>query len=198
MVDDDPISFGFASNPGVGPADRQHGSVRILRCDSSRDAGTHRRGGTAVWKSRWRGSALPIGSARYELFGDDPLIVNASLSRGFRIEDPDVLAPWGSSVAAVLKAFAAAGAGAPRQVTPLYYIARGTVLGGLQCQVGFHFEAKGSSSSLNKIQLFDNGERDIEASYRAFQDRLLQQFGPPTIQKAGALSSSMPDCEWRV
>jgi len=97
-----------------------------------------------------------------------------------------------------LKAFAAAGAGAPRQVTPLYYIARGTVLGGLQCQVGFHFEAKGSSSSLNKIQLFDNGERDIEASYRAFQDRLLQQFGPPTIQKAGALSSSMPDCEWRV
>jgi hypothetical protein len=126
------------------------------------------------------------------------LTADHSLSKGFRIEDPEVLIAWGSPVAEVLEAFATKGAAEPRQVTPLYYTAPCTILGGLRCEVGFHFEGKGSSSSLKKIELFGNGERNIETSYRVFQDRLLKHFGSPTIEKAGTLGVSMPDCRWRV
>ncbi len=126
------------------------------------------------------------------------MTANHSLSKGFQIEDPDVLVAWGSPVAEVLRAFVTKGAGEPRQVTQLYYTARCMILGGLWCEVGFHFEAKGSSSSLKKIELFGNGERDIETSYRVFQDRLLKHFGSPTIEKPGTLGVSMPDRRWHV
>lgn len=123
-----------------------------------------------------------------------------NLARGFRFEVPDVLVGWGSSVTDVLDIFAAKGLSEPRQVTPLYYTANCQVLGGVQCQVGFYFEMKHNSPSLNQIELFNfiNEESHVEASYRVFQERLLQHFGPPTKQQPGGLGVSMPYSEWRV
>jgi len=180
-VDDDPISFGFAA---IQELALPTGNTAQYVYSGVIPAGTqvligevHRSLEISV-----EGFSSTYRIARYELFGDDPLIVTRVLSRGFRIEDPDVLAPWGSSVAEVLKAFAAAGAGEPRQVTPLYTIARAR-LGGLQCQVGFHFE-QGLLVVLTRSSS-RNVERDIEASYRAFKVKSHLHCRPPrTVPRA--------------
>jgi len=97
-----------------------------------------------------------------------------------------------------LKAFTNEGQVAPRLVAPGYYVARCQILGGLGAQVGFHFEPKNDDGRLKELELFDNGEHDIEKSYQVFHERLVQVFGEPQEEKRGACGASMPDREWHV
>lgn len=120
------------------------------------------------------------------------------LANGFQLETPDLWLPWDITMAELLKAFNKQRQVAPRLVAPGYYVARCQMFGGLDAQVGFHFEPKNDIGLLKELELFDNGERDIERSYQVFDERLVQLFGEPNDEKRGACSTSMPDREWHV
>jgi hypothetical protein len=119
------------------------------------------------------------------------------LDKGFPLEAPDVSIRWGASVTDLVTAFTERGFSEPRRVTPGYYTAVCQALGGLKVQVGFHFEPQSDEGRLGELEIFDNGEREIERSYRLFHERLVQQFGVPTREDRGPLGESMPNCEWR-
>jgi hypothetical protein len=121
----------------------------------------------------------------------------SDLSVGFRLEDPAVLVPWGASVEDLLSTFRAQGH-APRRVTASYYTAAGRLFGGTEAKIGFHFGRWESPDGLEHVELFDNGEREIEKSYQVFHRSLVEQFGEPTVREPGDLGPSMPYCEWRV
>jgi hypothetical protein len=121
-----------------------------------------------------------------------------NLSAGFQFERPDLWIPWDTTLADFRRAFAHHTGNAPRLVAPGYYVARCQVLGGLVAQVGFHFEPSSDAGQLKELELFDNGEPDIEASYRVFHEGLVRLFGQPVKQKPSACGVSMPDCEWHV
>lgn len=123
---------------------------------------------------------------------------DATLHAGFRLDEPNVSIAWGASVADVLKAFADLGLGEPRRVAAGYYTSACRALGGLNVQVGFRFEPQTDAGALRELELFDNGEPEIARSYQLFQEKLVQRFGLPTIERPGPLGQSMPDCEWRL
>jgi hypothetical protein len=120
------------------------------------------------------------------------------LAKGFQLETPDLWLSWDTTAAQLLEAFTKQRQVAPRLVAPGYYVARCHVLGGLGAQVGFHFEPKNDAGLLKELELFDNGERDIERSYQVFHERLVQLFGEPNEEKRSACGGSMPDREWHV
>ncbi len=121
-----------------------------------------------------------------------------TLEDGLRLEEPDVWIRWGASVTEVLNALTHSGLSEPQRVTAGYYTSSCRALGGLKVQVGFHFEPESDAGVLQELELFDNGEREIERSYRLFHEKLVQQFGNPMREEPGPLGESMPNCEWRV
>jgi hypothetical protein len=122
----------------------------------------------------------------------------SELALGLRLEDPAVLIPWGASIDEVLGMFRAHGRDEPRKVTASYYTSATRLVGGTRVKVGFHFGRKEAPAGLEQFELFDNGEREIEKSYQLFHRSLVEQFGEPSLQRAGDLGASMPYCEWRA
>ena len=120
------------------------------------------------------------------------------LAKGFQLETPNFWLPWDITMAEFLKAFTNQRQVAPRLVAPGYYVARCQIFGGLGAQVGFHFEPKNDAGLLKELELFDNGETDIEKSYHVFHERLVQLLGEPHEEKRGACGASMADREWHV
>jgi hypothetical protein len=117
---------------------------------------------------------------------------------GVQLEMPALWIPWDVSVRDFLKLFTDNKQSVPRLVASGYYVARCHILHGLNTQVGFHFEPANDGGRFNELELFDNGENDIEKSYRVFHERLVYLFGEPTKRTGGTFSVSMPTCEWRL
>src|SRR5207249_6586787 len=122
----------------------------------------------------------------------------SEIAQGIQLEAPHLWIPWDMTMAEFIQVFADHTQAAPRLVSPGDYVARCQLLRGLVAQVGFHFEPSDTAGRLNELELFDNGERDIEQSYRLFHERLVRVFGEPSKHRTGALGTWMPDCQWRI
>jgi hypothetical protein len=109
---------------------------------------------------------------------------------GFPIDEPSVLVPWRVSeqeLEALLGPVL-------RHVTDKYWIARVSVLGGLACNLGFHF--RGRRGGLSELEFFRDSYGDQEQSFKEFQPYFEKTFGPPTEQSAG--TGGFPSYRWLV
>jgi len=107
----------------------------------------------------------------------------------FTIEEPAVSVPWGLT-AAELEALVPS----VRHVTHAYYTLPVTVLGGLDCMLGFHF--RGPHGGLSELEFFRTAYPDQRASFEEFQRHFEAAFGPPSASESGY--DGLPSCEWRL
>jgi hypothetical protein len=121
-----------------------------------------------------------------------------SVRKGLTLEEPSIRIPWGIRQPDLRALFADTGGHAGlRLVTQGYYVARCRALGGLDTQVGFHFRPQSENGILAELEFFDSGQRQLEASYKLYQQHLEQVFGPPSRTQGGSFSAELPSHEWR-
>ena len=113
------------------------------------------------------------------------------IGRGFQLEQPRVLVPWGISEQELQGLFKDLEL---RHVTHGYYVAQCVSLNGLSHYLGFHFTPS-ASGKLIWFELFQTGS-ELESSYRDFQDHLEISFGCPTTTIPG--SEGFPTNYWRI
>jgi hypothetical protein len=116
------------------------------------------------------------------------------ISRGFRIEQPEIFVPWGASEAELQQLFV----GLPlRLVTQGYFTISCTSLGGCSHELGFHFYPRGAGT-LNELEFFRarSSYPGLAASYEEFQQHLEAAFGTPTATTPG--SEGYPSQVWRL
>jgi hypothetical protein len=103
----------------------------------------------------------------------------AAIWRGFRIEQPSIFVPWGISEGRLQQLFV----GLPlRHVSSGYFVASCVFLGGLEHELGFHFDGE----RLSELEFFRASyQGDLPGSFADFQHRLRATFGRPTITSAG-------------
>lgn len=115
---------------------------------------------------------------------------HVDLGNGLRVDEPPVVVLWGiceSDLQSLLGP-------ALRRVTKGYWVARVRVLGGLSCNLGFHFrDARGG---LSELEFFRDSYEDQAASFEEFQHYFEVAFGVPTEQRPGA--EGFPSYRWRV
>jgi hypothetical protein len=112
------------------------------------------------------------------------------LRDGFHIDEPAVAVPWSvseSELAGLLGSVL-------RHVTDKYWTARVRVLGGLSCNLGFHF--RGDRGELSELEFFRDSYADQAESFDDFQRHFETAFGPPTEKHVG--SEGFPSYRWLV
>ena len=112
------------------------------------------------------------------------------LRQGFEIERPAISISWGISEAELQELLAKT---PPRRVTRRYFTLPVTVLGGLQCMLGFHFRDPGH---LSELEFFRTAYPDQAASFDEFQQHFESSFGKPSRATDG--DEGFPNYEWRL
>jgi hypothetical protein len=115
-----------------------------------------------------------------------------NLREGFTIEDPALMVPWNITDTKLIEI---GGSNGLCKVSRGYYAASYTALGGLQIELGFHFEPR-SGGRLKEIEIFRKFPKPLNVSFQEFQAHLERTFGAPTQAAPG--SEGLPDYEWRV
>ena len=115
---------------------------------------------------------------------------DVDLREGFRIDEPAVLVPWRVSEQELDELLGPA----LRHVTDKYWTARVSVLGGLACNLGFHF--RGKNGRLSELEFFRDSYSDQAASFDEFQRHFEKAFGPPRESSPG--TEGFPSHRWLV
>jgi hypothetical protein len=113
-----------------------------------------------------------------------------NLKQGFTLDVPAVTVPWIASEEQLQELMG----GVLRHVTGGYWVGKVQVLGGLRCNLGFHFE--GQPAGLVSLEFFRDAYPDQRASFEEFQRHFEGEFGPPTSKKRG--TDGYPEFRWRV
>lgn len=117
----------------------------------------------------------------------------------FQLESPDLNVSWGIRPADLEARFRGhAPAVELRRVRAGYYVAPCRALKGLRTMIGFHFRPLADEGVLNELEFYDNGSRDLEASFALYQLHLERTFGPPSRVSPGQFSAELPSYEWRI
>jgi len=114
------------------------------------------------------------------------------ISKGFQIEQPRLLIPWGIREAQLRQIFQGH---VLRHITDGYYTTSCISLSGLSHELGFHFNPR-VGGVLVEYEFFRRSYPDQAASYAEFQRHLEATFGSPTISSAG--SEGFPTQVWRI
>lgn len=112
------------------------------------------------------------------------------LAAGFQIEEPQVFVPWGLTESELRSRLPRA-----QRVTDGYFVAECTSLGGLNHQLGFHFEPR-VQGRLVELEFFRRSHPDLRQSYDGFQAHLEATFGRPTDTAQGSWDDAMPVHHW--
>jgi hypothetical protein len=112
------------------------------------------------------------------------------LARGFEIEDPPVVVPWGSTEDEVRLLLPSL-----REVTPGYLTGEVVSLRGLRHMLGFHFQPR-NRGRLVELELYRSSYLDLQASFAEFQRHLEATFGPP--QESRPAGDGFPAYGWKV
>lgn len=112
------------------------------------------------------------------------------VERGFEIEHPASIVPWGCSEEELVELLARE----PRRVTDGYLTLDCTALTGMLLTAGFHFEPR-RGGSLHRIDLFRGETLDLGSSYARFQHHLELTFGEP--HETTDRHQQLPTHEWR-
>lgn len=115
------------------------------------------------------------------------------IAKGFQVDDPAVLIPWGISVQRLLDLFSSSSSSkqALRKVASEYYTFSGVALG-LYTDIGFHFER----NKLEQFELFDLTQNNLNERYNKYQSALVREFGQPTQSRT--VSIFPPAHEWCI
>lgn len=106
------------------------------------------------------------------------------LSKGFQIEEPNVLVPWDTLETQFQQGFKGLRL---RRVTNGYFTTHCTSLSGLSHDLGFHFYPRHTGNGrLLEFEFFCRSFRDLDASYQGFQRHLEETFGPPSATVPGS------------
>lgn len=97
------------------------------------------------------------------------------IEKGFQIEYPNAFVPWGIKESEFLAVLAPL---LPRRVVDGYYTIFCKSLGGLDHELGFHFEPK-IGGRLAELEFFNCRSQSIGDSFSRFQRHLENTFGPP-------------------
>jgi len=111
------------------------------------------------------------------------------VERGFHIEEPLVFVPWGITEGDLAKLI-----DRHTKVTPGYATCTCRTLGGLSCQLGFHFAPR-SNGTLHELEFFRRQYPDERGSFDEFQSHLETTFGPAHRSEPGMLE--YPNFEWQ-
>jgi hypothetical protein len=122
---------------------------------------------------------------------------SVNLRSGLEVEEPHAVVPWGISQTELQCLFGESGAGSQlRFVTDGYYVLHGRTIGGLNTSVGLQLRPRSEKGRLTELEFFDNGKKELQASFRLFQQHLEHALGPPSRTKAGSFSRDLPSYEW--
>ncbi len=124
------------------------------------------------------------------------------ISKGFQIESPNILVPWGITQRRLRQLFADYPI---RRVGEGYYVTSCVSLNGLSHELGFHFtprfpwtlHIRGRLEWLEFFRRHDNTKvymNDLRESFETFQKHLELTFGPPSKSSPG--SEGFPIHEW--
>ncbi|MBF0382818.1 MAG: hypothetical protein HQL69_17495 [Magnetococcales bacterium] len=114
------------------------------------------------------------------------------LTRGFHIEEPDVMVLWETPENSLQEMLGPHGLS---KVTNGYYILPCISLGGMQHILGFHFDDEGTT--INHFEFFREGWSDIAVSFMDFQIRFQEAFLKPTKTEKGSDIFPHHKWEWR-
>lgn len=114
-----------------------------------------------------------------------------NLKQGFHIEEPRVFVPWGISEGELKRLLGSR----LRHVTNGYHTISCTSLGGMNHELGFHFEPH-KDGTLHELEFFRRSYQDQEKSYNEFQHHFEAAFGPPTETKPEP--EGFPSHTWRL
>ena len=113
-------------------------------------------------------------------------------SRGFVIEEPSVVIPWGATEQELVEIV---GAEALNHVTRGYYTVQCVALGGLRIHLGFHFQPR-SGGKLWEFEVFRGDMTPLETSFAEFQAHLEAVLGPPS--STSDADGEFSHYEWRT
>jgi hypothetical protein len=112
------------------------------------------------------------------------------IAAGLTIDHPAVTVRWGASESDLQALMGPT----LRHVTQGYWTASVQVLGGLSCQLGFHFDEGGGG--LTEFEFFRESYSDQKHSFDEFQRSLEMAFGPPTRRTNGM--EGFPSYSWWI
>ena len=112
------------------------------------------------------------------------------LRHGFTLNKPPITVPWDSSEQDLQRLL---GAGL-HFVVAGYWTIRAEVLGGLQCNLGFHFDK--DRGVIKELEFFRDSYADEKGSFDEFQEFFERAFGKPTEAQPG--SEGFPFYRWVV
>lgn len=111
------------------------------------------------------------------------------IERGFEIEHPAAVLPWGCSEDELIGLLARE----PRRITSGYHTIDCTALNGMLVTAGFHFQPR-RDGVLHKVELFRGETLDLSTSFARFQHHLELTFGEP---HDASPAGRPPAYEWR-
>ena len=117
----------------------------------------------------------------------------------FQLETPELSVSWGTRPAELEALFREHAPDVElRRVRAGYCVAPCRALSGLRTMIGFHFRPLSDHGVLDELEFYDNGSRDLEASFALYQHHLEQTFGPCSRVSPGQFSADLPTYEWRI
>ena len=114
------------------------------------------------------------------------------INKGFKIDEPDVFVQWETDEQRLNELLSEAGL---RKVTTGYYSVTCKSLGGLECNIGFHFEPR-KHGRLKELEFFRANYDDQQKSFEDFQNHIEKEFGRPTRTEKG--NEGFNNYEWII
>jgi hypothetical protein len=114
------------------------------------------------------------------------------IEKGFKIDQPDIFVPWDIDENELKQIFKGTFL---TNVTTGYYTTHGESLGGLKCEIGFHFDPR-KNGRLNELEFFRTDYSDQRKSYEEFQNFFERVFGKATQTRMG--TEGFQDQVWNI
>lgn len=112
------------------------------------------------------------------------------IRKGLKLDYPDIFIPWNISEDELKKILG----NKLSRVTKGYYTVSCKSLGGLEHELGFHFEPR-EKGVLKELEFFRKSYESLEVSFKEFQQFLENKFGLPTRTFPGL--EGYPRYEWQ-
>jgi hypothetical protein len=115
-----------------------------------------------------------------------------TIDKGFKLDKPDIFVPWGIDETMLQERFKNAKL---KNVTTGYYTTSAESLGGLKCQIGFHFEPR-QGGRLKELEFFKLDNKNQQKSFDEFQMYFVKEFRLPTKTVPG--TEGFQKHEWKI